>query len=43
MITLAVTGAPDSHRGPVFMVGPNDLRTRDCPDVFFLSFSVQIS
>ena len=35
MITLAVTGAPDSHRGPVFMVGPNDLRARDCPDVFF--------
>ena len=23
MMTLAVTGAPDSHRGTVFLVGPD--------------------
>ena len=26
MMTLAVTGAPDSHRGPVFLAGPDGQR-----------------
>ena len=43
MITLAVTGALDSHRGRVFFsVGPDGQRGPDCPDVFF-SVSAQIS
>ena len=43
MMTLAVTGAPDSHRGPVFQAGPDGQRGPDCPDVLFLSVSAQIS
>ena len=43
MMTLTVTGASDSHRGPVFfLVGPDSQRGPDCPDVYFLSVSAQI-
>ena len=31
-------GAPDSHRGPVFLVGPDGQRGPDCPDVLFCRF-----
>ena len=37
-MTLAVTGAPDSHRGPVFLAGPYGQRGPDCPDVLFCRF-----
>ena len=38
MMTLAVTGAPDSHRGPVFLADTDGQRGPDCPDVLFVSF-----
>ena len=38
MVTLAVTWAPDSHRGPVFLAGPDGQRGSDCPDVLFCWF-----
>ena len=38
MMTLAVTGAPDSHRGPVFLADPDGQRGPDCPDGFFCRF-----
>ena len=38
MMTLAVTGAPGSHRGPVFLAGPDGQRVPDCPDVCFCWF-----
>ena len=37
-MTLAVTGPPDTHRGPVFLVGPDGQRSPDCSDVFFVGF-----
>ena len=37
-MTLAVTGAPDSHRGPVFLAGPDGQGGPDCPDVLFVGF-----
>ena len=36
MMTLAITGAPDSHRGPVFLAGADGQRGLDCPDVLFV-------
>ena len=41
-MTLAVTGAPDSHRSLVFLAGPDGQRGPDCPGVF-LSVPTQIS
>ena len=38
MMTLAVTGAPGSHRGPVLLAGPDGQRVPDCPDVRFCRF-----
>ena len=38
MVTLAVTGTPDSHRGPVILAGPGGQRGPDCPEVFFVGF-----
>ena len=38
MMTLTVTGAPDSHRGPVFLVGPDGQRGPDCSDVLYCRF-----
>ena len=38
MMTLTVTGAPASHRGPVFLVGPDGRRGPYCPDVLFSRF-----
>ena len=35
MMCLAVTVAPDRHRGPVFLVVPDCQRGPDCSDVFF--------
>ena len=38
MVTLAVTGTPDSHRGPVILAGPDGQRSPDCPEVLFVGF-----
>ena len=38
MITLDLTGAPHSQRGPAFLVGPDGQRGADCPDVLFVGF-----
>ena len=40
MMTLAVTGTSDCHRGPGFLPGPDGQRgpTAQCPDVFFVGF-----
>ena len=38
MVTLAVTGTPDSHRGPVILAGPGGQRGPDCPEVLFVGF-----
>ena len=35
MITLAVTGTPDNHRGPVFLVGPIGQRATTALTCFF--------
>ena len=43
MMTLAVLGAPDNHRRPVFLAGPDGQRGPDCPDVLFLAVSAQFS
>ena len=43
MMTLAVTGVPNSYRGSVFLVDPDGQRDPDCPDVLFLSVFAHIS
>ena len=35
---LPVGRASDSHRGPVFLAGPDGQRGPDCPDVLFFGF-----
>ena len=38
MMAIAVTEARDSHRGPIFLVDPDDQRGPDHPDVLFVGF-----
>ena len=38
MMTLAVTGALDSHRDHVFLASPDGQRGPNCPDVLFVGF-----
>ena len=38
MVTLAVTGTPDSHRGAVILAGPDGHRGPGCPEVLFVGF-----
>ena len=43
MMTLAITGAaPDSHRGPVFLTGPDGQRGPAAMTCFFVGFLTYI-